>query len=228
MTTLSKKQRTVADGHDVEGASSASMLPDNVLRGALLFLDFLGLAKAAQVSTRFCELVATAVPVQCETVFGVKCPAVDNKLAWPAVASFASAVFHARKVGIYETVHSGFFSSLGAGCHFANSEGPVAYVAVATAEGITCLFSQSLCCKGLSSDGPVVLASDGSRWLNHQCGFMYWNDVFTENVGCHGRDIEALGMRLKFINIVLVPLLIIIVALVFAQYRRKRREEGMV
>ena len=41
------------------------------------------------------------------------------------------------------------------------------------------------------------------------------------------RDIEALGMRLKFINIVLVPLLIIIVALVFGQYRRKRREEGM-
>jgi len=41
------------------------------------------------------------------------------------------------------------------------------------------------------------------------------------------RDIEALGMRLKFINIVLMPLLIIIVALMFGQYRRKRREEGM-
>jgi len=38
------------------------------------------------------------------------------------------------------------------------------------------------------------------------------------------RDIEALGMRLKFINIVLVPMLIIIVALVFGQYRRKQRE----
>ena len=40
------------------------------------------------------------------------------------------------------------------------------------------------------------------------------------------REIEELGMRLKFINIVLVPLLIIIVALVFGQYRRKRREVG--
>jgi len=40
------------------------------------------------------------------------------------------------------------------------------------------------------------------------------------------RDIEALGMRLKFINIVLMPLMIIIVALVFGQYRRKRREEA--
>lgn len=38
------------------------------------------------------------------------------------------------------------------------------------------------------------------------------------------RDIEALGMQLKFMNIVLVPLLIILVALVFGQYRRKRRE----
>lgn len=38
------------------------------------------------------------------------------------------------------------------------------------------------------------------------------------------RDIEALGMRLKFINIVLVPVLIVIVALVFGHQRRKRRE----
>ena len=38
------------------------------------------------------------------------------------------------------------------------------------------------------------------------------------------RDIEALGMRLKFINIVLVPVLIVIVALVFNHQRRKRRE----
>ena len=41
------------------------------------------------------------------------------------------------------------------------------------------------------------------------------------------RDIEALGMRLKFINIVLVPLLIIAVALLFGRYRRKRREGGV-
>lgn len=40
------------------------------------------------------------------------------------------------------------------------------------------------------------------------------------------RDIEALGMRLKFINIVLVPVLIVIVALVFGQLRRRRRERG--
>jgi len=38
------------------------------------------------------------------------------------------------------------------------------------------------------------------------------------------RDIEALGMRLKFLNIVLVPVLIIIAALVFGQIRRRRRE----
>jgi len=38
------------------------------------------------------------------------------------------------------------------------------------------------------------------------------------------RDIEALGMRLKFINIVLVPVLIVIAALVFGHLRRKRRE----
>ena len=37
------------------------------------------------------------------------------------------------------------------------------------------------------------------------------------------REIRALGMRLKFINIVLVPLLIILFALVFGQYRRNRR-----
>ena len=40
------------------------------------------------------------------------------------------------------------------------------------------------------------------------------------------QDIEALGMQLKFINIVLVPVLISIVALLFGQYRRKRREEA--
>lgn len=39
------------------------------------------------------------------------------------------------------------------------------------------------------------------------------------------RDIEALGKRLKFINIVLVPVLIIIVAMVFGR-RRRRRERG--
>ena len=40
------------------------------------------------------------------------------------------------------------------------------------------------------------------------------------------REIEALGMRLKFINIVLVPVLIVIAALVFGQMRRRRRERG--
>ncbi len=40
------------------------------------------------------------------------------------------------------------------------------------------------------------------------------------------RDIETLGMRLKFINIVLVPLLIIFAALLFGHYRRKRRAGG--
>ena len=39
------------------------------------------------------------------------------------------------------------------------------------------------------------------------------------------RDIEALGMWLKFINIVLVPILIVIAALVFRQIRRRRREK---
>ncbi|MCW8926197.1 MAG: Gldg family protein [Xanthomonadales bacterium] len=38
------------------------------------------------------------------------------------------------------------------------------------------------------------------------------------------RDIEALGMRLKFINIVLVPVLVVIAALVISYRRRKRRE----
>ena len=38
------------------------------------------------------------------------------------------------------------------------------------------------------------------------------------------RDIEALGMRLKFINIVLVPILIVIAALMFRQVRRRRRQ----
>ena len=40
------------------------------------------------------------------------------------------------------------------------------------------------------------------------------------------RDIEALGMRLKFINIVLVPILIIVAALIYGHMRRKRREKG--
>ncbi len=40
------------------------------------------------------------------------------------------------------------------------------------------------------------------------------------------RDIDALGMRLKLINIVLMPVLIIIAALVFRQMRRKRRQRG--
>lgn len=42
----------------------------------------------------------------------------------------------------------------------------------------------------------------------------------------HGlsKEIEALGMRLKFINIVLVPILIVIAALIFRQVRRRRRE----
>jgi len=39
------------------------------------------------------------------------------------------------------------------------------------------------------------------------------------------REIEALGMRLKFINIVLVPLLIVIAALVFRRMQRRRREK---
>ena len=39
------------------------------------------------------------------------------------------------------------------------------------------------------------------------------------------RDIEALGVRLKFINIVLVPMLIVIAALLFRQVRRRRREK---
>lgn len=39
------------------------------------------------------------------------------------------------------------------------------------------------------------------------------------------RDIELLGMRLKFINIVLVPILIVVAALVFRQVRRRRREK---
>lgn len=39
------------------------------------------------------------------------------------------------------------------------------------------------------------------------------------------RDIEALGMRLKIINIVLVPVLLVIAALIFRQVRRRRREK---
>jgi ABC-type uncharacterized transport system involved in gliding motility auxiliary subunit len=39
------------------------------------------------------------------------------------------------------------------------------------------------------------------------------------------RDIEALGMRLKFINIVLVPLLIVVAALGLGHMRRRRREQ---
>ena len=38
------------------------------------------------------------------------------------------------------------------------------------------------------------------------------------------RDIEALGMRLKFINIVLMPVLIIIAAMLIGQIQRRRRE----
>ena len=38
------------------------------------------------------------------------------------------------------------------------------------------------------------------------------------------RDIEALGMRLKFINIVLVPILIIIAAGWFRRSQRRRHE----
>jgi ABC-type uncharacterized transport system involved in gliding motility auxiliary subunit len=38
------------------------------------------------------------------------------------------------------------------------------------------------------------------------------------------RDIKALGMKLKFINIVLVPALIVIAALWFVHARSKRRE----
>ena len=40
------------------------------------------------------------------------------------------------------------------------------------------------------------------------------------------RDIEALGMRLKFINIVLIPILIVITALILGQVRRRRRERS--
>jgi len=40
------------------------------------------------------------------------------------------------------------------------------------------------------------------------------------------QEIKALGMRLKLINIVLVPVLIMVVALLFGQYRRKRRAGG--
>ena len=40
------------------------------------------------------------------------------------------------------------------------------------------------------------------------------------------KDIEALGKRLKFINIVLVPVLIIIVAMVFGHRRRQRVRGG--
>jgi ABC-type uncharacterized transport system involved in gliding motility auxiliary subunit len=39
-------------------------------------------------------------------------------------------------------------------------------------------------------------------------------------------NIEALGMRLKFVNIVLVPLLIVCAGLLFGRLRRKRRERG--
>jgi ABC-type uncharacterized transport system involved in gliding motility auxiliary subunit len=40
------------------------------------------------------------------------------------------------------------------------------------------------------------------------------------------RDIEALGMRLKFVNIVLVPILIVIAALVIGRARRRRQERA--
>lgn len=42
------------------------------------------------------------------------------------------------------------------------------------------------------------------------------------------RDIEVLGMRLKFVNIVLLPLLIITMALIFGRYQRRRRSGGRV
>jgi len=40
------------------------------------------------------------------------------------------------------------------------------------------------------------------------------------------REIDALGTRLKVLNIAVVPLLVIGAALVFGHYRRRRREEG--
>jgi len=40
------------------------------------------------------------------------------------------------------------------------------------------------------------------------------------------RDIDALGMRLKFVNIVLLPVLIVMAALLFGQQRRRRRDRG--
>jgi ABC-type uncharacterized transport system involved in gliding motility auxiliary subunit len=40
------------------------------------------------------------------------------------------------------------------------------------------------------------------------------------------RDIDALGTRLKIINIGLVPLLVIIAALVFSRYRQRRQEQA--
>ena len=40
------------------------------------------------------------------------------------------------------------------------------------------------------------------------------------------RNIEALGMQLKFVNIVLVPILIVIFALVFGRLRRQRQERS--
>ena len=40
------------------------------------------------------------------------------------------------------------------------------------------------------------------------------------------RDIEALGTRLKVFNIVLMPVVVALAALVYGQVRRRRREEG--
>ena len=40
------------------------------------------------------------------------------------------------------------------------------------------------------------------------------------------REIDALGTRLKIVNIAAVPLLVVVAALVFSHYRRRRREEG--
>jgi ABC-type uncharacterized transport system involved in gliding motility auxiliary subunit len=39
------------------------------------------------------------------------------------------------------------------------------------------------------------------------------------------REIDALGTRLKIINIGLVPLLVVLVALLYSQARRRRRRE---
>jgi ABC-type uncharacterized transport system involved in gliding motility auxiliary subunit len=40
------------------------------------------------------------------------------------------------------------------------------------------------------------------------------------------REIDALGTRLKVINIALVPALVIVVALLFGRQRRRRQQEA--